>query len=138
MKKLFAILMMTTVCSFFFAQDKSFDVLDENKKIDTSVQVIVPENPHFVTDVTGKAPANAAIRIEFIQGYDEARVYYSCMEIAFEKSDAMTTIAECLEDFQVAHQYFHYKYLRPDRVRYYTDARGIKMAEYVSFVKFTQ
>jgi hypothetical protein len=135
MKKLLIAISILAVFAAIFAQESE---VTDTEKIDTSIQVITPENQHLVKDADGKAPVNGQVRIEYTQAYDEVRIFYTCMEISFERSDAMTTIADCLEDFQKSHNYFHYKYLQPDRVRYYTDARGVKMAEYVSYVKFTQ
>ena len=42
------------------------------------------------------------------------------------------------EDFAVQNKYKHYTYQSKDKVRYYKDERGIRMAEYCSHVTFTR
>ena len=130
MKKIFAVLaVLAAFCCAFAEEDISFD--ESNKKVDTSMQVIVPENQH-VTNKTGK------IRLEYTPSMDEVRIYYTCMEATFSESDAREAIHACLLDFQLEHQYFGYKYLRRDRTSFMKDARNVPMAQYVSHVKFNR
>ena len=48
----------------------------------------------------------------------------------------MVTIADCLEDFRIEHDYVKYSYLKRDKTRHYKDERGIKMGEMLCVVKF--
>ena len=73
---------------------------------------------------------------KYLENYDEVHVYYTCLDVAFDKGDAMVTIADVLEDFQKEHGYVRYSYLRRDKTRHYKDERGIKMGEMLCIVKF--
>ena len=123
--------------SFVFAQDATTEELINPKDpMDKTVQIIVPENQRITTNPETGKPKPASVKIEFMQNYDEVHVYYSCLDVAFDKGDAMATIADVLEDFKVQHDYKKYTYLKRDKTRHYKDERGIKMAEMLSCVKF--
>lgn len=137
MKKIFAILVCMATMSFVFAQDATTEELINPKDpMDKTVQIIVPENQRITTNPETGKPKPASVKIEFMQNYDEVHVYYTCLDVAFDKGDAMVTIADVLEDFKVQHDYKKYTYLKRDKTRHYKDERGIKMAEMLSCVKF--
>ena len=137
MKKIFAILVCMATMSFVFAQDATTEELINPKDpMDKTVQIIVPENQRITTNPETGKPKPASVKIEFMQNYDEVHVYYTCLDVAFDKGDAMVTIADVLEDFKVQHDYKKYTYLKRDKTRHYEDERGIKMAEMLSCVKF--
>ena len=127
MKKFLAILAIMTAFSFAFAKDNTTD--EEGASMDTSVQVIVPEDMHTQNKT-------AQIRIEYIAALDEVRIYYSCLEVSFKESEARETIHACLNDFQLEHNYYGYKYMKADRLSYKKNARGLKQATYACQVKF--
>lgn len=128
MKKIFAILTILFVAGFVFAQEQ---VEEDAPPLDTGVQVIVPEDQHTQNKT-------AQVRIEYMQGLDEVRIYYSCLEVSFKEDEARETIRQCLNDFQLEHNYYGYKYMRDDRLSYRKNARGLKQATYMSQVKFTR
>ena len=137
MKKIFAILVCMATMSFVFAQDATTEELINPKDpMNKTVQIIVPENQRITTNPETGKPKPASVKIEFMQNYDEVHVYYTCLDVAFDKGDAMVTIADVLEDFKVQHDYKKYTYLKRDKTRHYKDERGIKMAEMLSCVKF--
>jgi hypothetical protein len=137
MKKIFTILVCMATMSFVFAQDATTEELINPKDpMDKTVQIIVPENQRITTNPETGKPKPASVKIEFMQNYDEAHIYYTCLDVAFDKGDAMVTIADVLEDFKVQHDYKKYTYLKRDKTRHYKDERGIKMAEMLSCVKF--
>lgn len=118
-----------------FAQDMS--ALDEalaqekyeNDK--TKTVIIVPEEQH-ITD------KNASVKIEYSPMYDEVRIYYETLYVSYDRAEAMNTVMACLLDFQKDKQYYHYRYLKDDRERYYKDSRGQRKAEYSSYLKFSR
>lgn len=95
----------------------------------TKTEIIIPENQH-TTDST------ATVRIEYMPMYDEIRIYYECMYVTYDKGEAMNTVLACLEDFQLEHKYFRYKYLRDDKERFFKDDRGRRKAQYISHLQF--
>lgn len=129
--------------SFIFAQTKSDDsewsapsatreVTDEEYEAEkTQTLTIVPENQH-TTD------KNASVKIEYSPLYDEVRIYYTTLYVTFDKGDAMNTVIEVMEDFMEDYKYFHYRYLKKDRERYFKDDRGQRMAEYSSYIKLSR
>ncbi|MCR5613962.1 hypothetical protein [Treponema sp.] len=137
MKKFFAILACVAAVSCFYAQEASTEELVNPKNpMDRTVTVIVPENQRItVNPETGKQKP-ASVKLEYLENYDEVHVYYTCLDVAFDKGDAMVTIADVLEDFQKEHGYVRYSYLRRDKTRHYKDERGIKMGEMLCIVKF--
>ncbi|MBQ9238513.1 MAG: hypothetical protein IJ191_04250 [Treponema sp.] len=100
-------------------------------QLDRTVRVIIPENQH-VTDKT------ASVRIEYEPMYDEARIYYTCMYVTYDKAEAMNTVIAILEDFMKENHYYHYQYMARDRERYFKNERGYNMAQYMSYVRFTR
>lgn len=128
MKKFLTLAAVLLSLSCVFAQATSDDV---DAKIDTTMQIIVPQDQH-VTNKTAK------IKIEYTASIDEVRIYYTCMASSFDEADAREAIHACLNDFQLEHQYYGYSYMRADRTSYAKDSRGIKMAIYASQVKFTR
>jgi hypothetical protein len=49
---------------------------------------------------------------------------------------AVDTVLACLEDFQLEHKYFRYRYLRDDKERFFKDDRGRRKAQYISHLQF--
>lgn len=136
MKKILFILVCLSVFSgSFFAQSatetdetETQEVYEENK---TKIKVIVPDDQH-TTEKT------ASVKLEYLPMYDEVRIYYDCMLVAYDRGEAMNTVIACLQDFQKENNYYGYKYLKPDRERYYKNSRGYSMAQYISIVKFSR
>lgn len=112
-----------------FAQEAAADAAPQVDAF--TVRTIIPENQH-TTDRT------ANVRIEYEPMYDEARVYYTCMYVTYNKDEAMTAVRDCLNDFLKDNQYYHYTYMRPDRERYFRNDRGYSMTEYMSYVKLSR
>ena len=81
---------------------------------------------------------NASVRIEYQPMHDEARIYYECMYVTYDRGEAMNTVLEVLADFQIEHKYIGYKYLRDDKEKYFKDDRNRRKAQYISYVKFTR
>ena len=130
MKKIFAI----AVALFCFAGVTFGDDLAELQKdpnaVDLTTRTIVPEDQH-TTNKTAK------VQIEYTPLTDEAHVYYTCMAVSYDQGEAMNTVLACLQDFQKEYQYYSYKYLRKDSVKYFKD-NNIKWATYHSYVKFNR
>lgn len=144
MKKTFIIFTCLTIFStFIFAQSKNNDsewtapsavreVTEEEYETEkTQTLSIVPENQHT-------NDKNASVRIEYSPLYDEVRIYYTTLYVTFEKGEAMNTVIAVMEDFMKEHKYFHYRYLKKDRERYFKDDRGQRMAEYSSYLKLSR
>ena len=129
MKKFIGIIAIMMALSVAFAKDKSAEVDEESASLDTSVQVIVPEDMHTQNKT-------AQVRIEYIAALDEVRIYYTCLEVSFKESEARETIHQCLNDFQLERNYYGYKYMKADRLSYKKNARGLKQATYACQVKF--
>lgn len=121
MKKFLVVLAVAMLSAFAFAQDDG--------ALDMSVQTIIPEDQH----VQNKT---AQIRIEYIEGLDEVRIYYTCLEVSFKEDEAREAIRQCLNDFRIQKGYLSYEYLKKDRTSYKKDERGLKRATYMSQVKF--
>jgi len=97
----------------------------------TKTEIIIPEEQHIVDQT-------ASVKIEYMPMYDEARIYYECMYVTYDRGEAMNTVLECLADFQIEHKYSGYKYLRDDKEKYFKDDRNRRKAQYISYVKFTR
>lgn len=95
----------------------------------TKTYLITPENQHI-------EDKNAKVWIEYNPAFNEARVYYETLYVTYERPQAMNTVLACLQDFTVDHQYFHYRYLKDDKEKFYKDERGQRKAQYMSYVKF--
>lgn len=121
---LFAALMCFTGYAF---SDEVSDLLKEPE--DTMTRTIVPEDQH-VTNKTAK------VQLEYTPYTDEVHIYYTCMAVSYDQGEAMNSVLACLQDFQKQNQYYSYKYLRKDSVRYFKDDKNLKWATYSSFVKF--
>ena len=135
-KTIIAILISITIGFGVFAQGVSganSDIYDaetfEAEK--TTTQIIIPSEQHTVDQT-------ATVKIEYMPMYDEARIYYECMYVTYDRGEAMNTVLEVLADFQTEHKYIGYKYLRDDKEKYFTDDRNRRKAQYISYVKFTR
>lgn len=129
MKKFLAILAALFCFSSFSFADEVSDLLKEPE--DTKTRTIFPEDQH-TTNKTAK------VQIEYTPSVDEVRIYYTVFATSYDQNEAADSIRECLKDFQDANQYFSYKYMRKDSVRYIKDEKGLKWAVYQSYVKFTR
>ena len=131
MKKFFAFTASLLCLScMIFAEDYQ-DLLKE--PVSYEIETIIPEDQH-VTNKTAK------VRLEYTPLTDEVRLYYTCHAVSFDQGEAMNTALAVLKDFQDAHEeYFGYKYMRRDSVKYYKDEKtGFKWAMYQSYVRFTR
>jgi hypothetical protein len=134
MKKYFTmVLCVLFLTGSVFAQTAvdATDDTDNNSADSRTVQMVTPKDQH-TTNKTAK------VEIEFIPLSDEVRIYYTCMDVTFDQGEAMNTIYACLEDFKKQNQYYGYKFLSKDRIRYYKDGRNVKMATYMSYVQMTR
>ena len=102
------------------------EVFEANK---TKTEVIIPKETHS-SDTT------ASIRIEYQPIHDEVRIYYECMNVTYDRGEAMNAVLECLDDFRVEHKYNVYRYLKDDKEKFFKDDRGRRKAQYNSYVKF--
>ncbi len=129
MKKIFAF-----VAAVFCLSAVAFaDDIDDLLKPEPSniTETIIPEDQH-VTNKTAK------VELQYTPLTDEVRLFYTCHAVAFDQGEAMNTAIAVLDDFQAQHdEYYGYKYLKRDSVKYYKDEKtGFKWAMYQSFVKF--
>ncbi|WP_294427496.1 hypothetical protein [uncultured Treponema sp.] len=131
MKKILAVI----AALFCFAGVTFADELEELQKnpnfVDVSTRSIVPEDQH-TTNKTAK------VLIEYTPLTDEVHIYYTCVAVTYDQGEAMNTVLACLQDFQKENQYFSYKYLRKDSVKYFKDDKNMKWATYQSYVKFNR
>lgn len=95
----------------------------------TTTQRIEPEDQHL-------EDKNARVWFEYNEAYGEARVYYETLYVTYDRAQAMNTVMRCLQDFTTDHQYYHYRYLRDDREKFFKDDKGQRKAQYMSYVKF--
>ena len=92
-------------------------------------RTITPEEQH-VTNKTAK------VQIEYTPLTDEVHIYYTCMAVSYDQGEAMNSVLACLQDFQKQNQYYSYKYLKRDSIKYFKDEKNLKWATYSSYVKF--
>lgn len=102
------------------------EVFEANK---TKTEVIIPKETHS-SDTT------ASIRIEYQPIHDEVRIYYECMNVTYDRGEAMNAVLECLNDFRIEHKYNYYRYLKDDKESFKKDDKGRRKAVYMSYVKF--
>lgn len=137
MKKFLTILACLAAFSCFYAQEATTDELVNPKNpMDRTVQVITPEDQHIPTNLATGKQKPASVKMEYIENYDEVHIYYTCLDVSFDTSDAMVAIHACLEDFRKEHDYVKYSYIKRDKTRHYKDERGLKMGEMLCIVKF--
>lgn len=138
-KKILVILGLAAVCFSLFAQSESSKIPSSNDGIpaaqydamEKKTEVIIPKEQHLKDET-------ANVKIEYMPLYDEVRIYYESMYVTYDRSEAMETIIQCLDDFQREHKYFSYKYLRDDKERFFKDEKGRRKAQYISTVKFSR
>ncbi|WP_407426511.1 hypothetical protein [Treponema sp.] len=131
MKKLIAIV-AALFCFTGISFAEELDELTKDKQAELMVtRTIVPEDQH-TTNKTAK------VQIDYTPLTDEAHVYYTCIAVSYDQGEAMNTVLACLQDFQKENQYYGYKYLRKDSVKYFKDDKNMKWATYHSYVKFTR
>ena len=136
MKKIFILSAVLVLGAVLFAQGITgrgstedygdIDYFEANK---TKTEVIIPKETHS-TETT------ATIRIEYQPIHDEVRIYYECMNVTYDRGQAMNAVLECLEDFRLEHKYNVYRYLRDDKESFKKDEKGRRKAIYFSHVKF--
>ena len=132
MKKFIAVVAaLFCFAGFTFAEEDLSELQKDPNYVDLSTRVIIPENQH----TTNKT---ATVQIEYTPLTDEAHIYYQCLSVSFDQGEAMNTVLACLQDFQKGNQYYSYKYLRKDSVKYYKDDKNMKYAQYHSYVKFNR
>lgn len=128
MKKFFAVITAMLCLTGAVFADEVEDLLKE--PVGNEIQTIIPEDQH-VTNKTAK------VRLEYTPLTDEVRLYYTCAAVQFDQGEAMNTALAVLKDFQEKNQYYSYKYMRRDSVKYYKDEKtGFKWAQYFSYVRF--
>ncbi len=127
MKKIFAIIVALMCFSGLAFSDEAADLLKEPQ--DSLTRTITPEEQH-VTNKTAK------VQIEYTPLTDEVHIYYTCMAVSYDQGEAMNSVLACLQDFQKQNQYYSYKYLKRDSIKYFKDERNLKWATYSSYVKF--
>ena len=128
MKKFFAVITAMICLTGAVFADEVEDLLKE--PVSNEIQTIIPEDQH-VTNKTAK------VRLEYTPLTDEVRLYYTCAAVQFDQGEAMNTALAVLKDFQEKNQYYSYKYMRRDSVKYYKDEKtGFKWAQYFSYVRF--
>ncbi|MCR5172316.1 MAG: hypothetical protein K6B73_05580 [Treponema sp.] len=128
MKKFFAVITAMICLTGAVFADELEDLLKE--PVGNEIQTIIPEDQH-VTNKTAK------VRLEYTPLTDEVRLYYTCAAVQFDQGEAMNTALAVLKDFQEKNQYYSYKYMRRDSVKYYKDEKtGFKWAQYFSYVRF--
>ncbi|MBQ7881494.1 MAG: hypothetical protein IJ312_02135 [Treponema sp.] len=126
-KNIFLMLILCSLSGLLFA-DEVENLLKE--PVGNETMVIVPAEQH-VTNKTAK------VKIEYTPLTDEVRVYYTCHAVGYDQGEAMNTVLAVLKDFKEQNEYYSYKYLRRDSVKYYKDENtGFKWAMYQSHVKF--
>ena len=127
MKKIFAVIIALMCFSGLAFSDEVADLLKEPQ--DSLTRTITPEEQH-VTNKTAK------VQIEYTPLTDEVHIYYTCMAVSYDQGEAMNSVLACLQDFQKQNQYYSYKYLKRDSIKYFKDERNLKWATYSSYVKF--
>jgi len=132
MKKLIAVLAaLFCFAGVTFAQEGFGELFNNDDQADKKTQLITPEEQH----TTNKT---ASVKIEYTPYTDEAHVYYTCVAVTFDQGEAMNTVMAVLEDFKKENQYYNYRYLRKDSVKYFKDDKNMKWATYHSYVQFTR
>ena len=126
MKKIFAVIAALMCFSGYAFSDEVEDLLKQPQ--DTLTRTITPEEQH-VTNKTAK------VQIEYTPLTDEVHIYYTCMAVSYDQGEAMNSVLACLQDFQKQNQYYSYKYLKRDSIKYFKDEKNLKWATYSSYVK---
>ena len=162
MKKIIVFLAcLTAFVSVAFAQEFKDPTaeMETMKKIEqektTTHTIIVPDGFGGLSDKKymdeEEALGGGNIKIEFSPLYDEVRIYYTTMMVNYNRGKAMNTVMAVLQDFLSVteftntegatvpkERYYHYKYLQPDKEKYYKNERKVAMAQYFSYLKFTK
>ncbi|MCR5436803.1 MAG: hypothetical protein K6E97_07040 [Treponema sp.] len=112
-------------------KNSSIPNTEDFEEIKTKVEVIIPKDQHIVDET-------ANVKIEYMPLYDEARIYYECMYVTYNRGEAMNTVLQCLEDFKADHKYYSYKYIKDDKERFFKDDKGRRKTQYISTVKFSR
>ena len=132
MKKIIAVIAaLFCFAGFTFAEEDLSELQKDPNAVDLTTRVIIPEEQH-TTNKTAK------VQIEYTPLTDEAHVYYTCVNVTYDQGEAMNTVLAVLQDFQKENQYYSYKYLRKDSVKYFKDDKNMKWATYHSYVKFNR
>lgn len=129
MKKIFAVIAALMCFAGFAFADEVSDLLKEPQ--DSMTRTIFPEDQHTVNKT-------AKVQIEYTPLTDEVHIYYTCMAVSYDEGEAMNATLACLKDFQTQNQYFSYKYLKKNSVKYFKDDKNLKWATYSAYVKFNR
>jgi len=136
MKKIFLISIALILGAALFAQgitgrgsSEDYGDIEIFEADKTKTEIIIPKDIHS-TDQT------ASVRIEYMPIHDEVRIYYECMNVTYDRGEAMNAVLECLNDFRVEHKYNTYRYLKEDKESFKKDDKGRRKAIYTSHVKF--
>lgn len=78
------------------------------------------------------------IELHYTPLTNEVAFNYTCMAASFDQGEAMDTAIAVFLDFQKENQFIRYSYAAKDKVKYFKNERGIKMATYRSLVVFTR
>lgn len=137
MKKILAILAVTVLCfgATFAQTSDSIKELTDAETPDLSTRNIKIEKDYSFYHPTA---ATAEIELNFRPLTDEVEFFYTCMAASFDQGEAMDTAIAVFLDFQRENQYTRYSYAAKDKVKYFKNERGIKMATYRSLVVFTR
>ena len=131
MKKFIAVMAALFCFAGFTFADELEELQKDPNAVDLSQRTIIPEDQH-TTNKTAK------VQIDYTPLTDEVHIYYTCMSVSYDQGEAMNTVLACLQDFQKENQYYSYKYLRKDSVKYFKDDKNMKWATYHSYVKFNR
>lgn len=140
-KGLIFVALLSVFASFGFAQAyddlNAFQAEKQFEEDKAKTIAIVPEEQHLFDK-------NGSVKIEYNPAYDEVRIYYETLYVTYDRAEAMNTVLACLLDFQnnmdlhSGKSYYHYKYLKDDKERFFKDDRGQRKAQYISYVKFSR
>ncbi|MCI5523237.1 MAG: hypothetical protein MR449_03780 [Spirochaetia bacterium] len=136
MKKILVLAAALFIFGTVFAQtasDATVEALDSYQ--DTATQIIKIEDKYAYLHEKAKS---VNIELEYTPLTGEVRLYYTCMAASFDQGEAMNTSIAVYEDFALENKYKHYTYKAKDKVKYFKDDRGMRMATYVSQVIFTR
>ncbi|MCQ2591194.1 MAG: hypothetical protein MJ188_00290 [Treponema sp.] len=103
--------------------------IDEAGTQAINAEIIIPEDQHLFD-------MSANVKIEYSSSNDEARIFYECLYITYDRGDAMSTTVQCLADFQDEKNYYGYKYLSNNKETFFKDSKGHRYVQYISYVKF--
>lgn len=115
-----------------FAQTSTQEAANPSVDISTTVRQIDDNYAGFHPTAT-----NVDLDLEYTPLTGEVIINYTCMAASFDQGEAMNTIDAILEDFSIENQFTKKpSFVRKDRIRYYKDERGLRMASYRRCVRY--